>query len=125
MNFMLTNSSRRLNDSGIARQPVRSLAAAATHRLLLVVLMLAAGCVSLAVRADTAVPQMPTVINVNTADAQAIASVLKGVGLSRAAAIVAYRERHGAFTALDQLSAVKGIGERTLKANAERIRLQD
>jgi competence protein ComEA len=125
MNSTLRNASFISNDSGTQRQPILGVTSAVTRWLLLVALALAAGGVSLATRADTSVPQMPTEININTADAKAIANVLKGVGLSRATAIVAYRERHGAFTELDQLGAVKGIGERTLKANAERIRLQD
>ncbi|RRJ85438.1 helix-hairpin-helix domain-containing protein [Aestuariirhabdus litorea] len=66
---------------------------------------------------------MPT-INLNTADAQTIADNLTGIGLTKAQAIVAYRDKHGAFVALEELTAVKGIGEKTLAKNAERIRLQ-
>ena len=60
-------------------------------------------------------------VNVNTADAQAIADALQGVGLSKAKAIVEYREKHGPFKSADDLSLVKGIGERTVEINREDI----
>ena len=66
-------------------------------------------------------PDVPFTVNVNTADARTLANVLQGVGLSRAAAIVAYREEHGAFSELEQLRNVKGVGARTLELNATRI----
>ena len=56
-------------------------------------------------------------VNVNTADAQAIADALQGVGLSKAKAIVEYREKHGPFKSADDLSLVKGIGDRTVEIN--------
>lgn len=62
-------------------------------------------------------------VNVNTADAPAIADAMKGVGLKKAEAIVAYRKEHGAFKSLDQLAAVKGIGLKTVEANRAAITL--
>ncbi len=62
-------------------------------------------------------------VNINTADAELIADVLKGIGLKKAQAIVAWREQHGKFTAVEQLSEIKGIGESTLAKNAGRITL--
>ena len=67
----------------------------------------------------------PTSVNVNLADAQTIADVLKGVGLSRAQAIVAYREQNGDFRDVYELSNIKGIGERTVERNEAKIRLKD
>ena len=67
----------------------------------------------------------PTSVNVNLADAQTIADVLKGVGLSRAQAIVAYREQNGEFRDVYELSNIKGIGERTVERNEAKIRLKD
>lgn len=67
----------------------------------------------------------PDSVNVNTADAATIAEVLKGVGLSRAEAIVAYRTQHGAFADVYDLANVKGIGDRTVEVNEDRIRLED
>lgn len=60
-------------------------------------------------------------VNVNTADAGTIAANLKGVGQSKAEAIVAYREKNGAFKSVDDLVKVKGIGEKTVAANRELI----
>ncbi|WP_426416620.1 ComEA family DNA-binding protein [Aestuariirhabdus sp. LZHN29] len=63
-------------------------------------------------------------VNVNTANAEEISEGLAGIGLSKAQAIVAYREKNGPFVALEELTAVKGVGEKTLAKNAARIRLQ-
>lgn len=63
-------------------------------------------------------------VNINTADAETISAELTGVGLARAQAIVAYRDKHGPFRSVDELLNVKGIGERTLELNAENIRLE-
>ncbi|MEQ9566203.1 MAG: helix-hairpin-helix domain-containing protein [Pseudomonadales bacterium] len=56
-------------------------------------------------------------VNINTADAEQLASSLQGVGASRAAAIVAYRQEHGAFKSVEDLMLVNGIGSNTLEAN--------
>ncbi|MEM9304645.1 MAG: ComEA family DNA-binding protein [Pseudomonadota bacterium] len=64
-------------------------------------------------------------VNVNTADAQQLAQGLDGVGLSKAEAIVAYREENGAFAHPDELVNVKGIGIRTVDRNRDNIRLDD
>jgi len=50
-------------------------------------------------------------VNINSADAETIASVLVGVGVEKAKAIVAYREQHGRFYVAEELTAVKGIGK--------------
>ena len=60
-------------------------------------------------------------VNINTADAETIASELNGVGLSKAKAIVEYRTTHGPFRSVDDLSLVKGIGERTVDKNRSDI----
>lgn len=62
-------------------------------------------------------------VNINTADAQALATVLNGIGLKKAEAIVAYREQHGKFTSPEQLLEVKGIGKATLDKNREKIKI--
>ena len=60
-------------------------------------------------------------VNINHADAETIARVLVGVGMSRAEAIVSYREEFGNFTSLEELIMVNGVGEVTLKNNEARI----
>jgi competence protein ComEA len=82
-----------------------------------------------AVYVQAAEPEADTVVmsgvsvNVNTADAELIAEVLKGIGLKKAQAIVAWREKHGKFTAVEQLTEIKGVGESTLAKNEGRITL--
>lgn len=63
------------------------------------------------------------VLNINTASAEQIAAALKGVGMSKAEAIVEYREANGAFQHIDELVNVKGIGVRTVDLNRGVIRL--
>lgn len=62
-------------------------------------------------------------VNINTADAATISAELKGIGLSKAEAIVEYRSKHGPFRSPDDLSLVKGIGERTVDINRKDIRV--
>ena len=63
-------------------------------------------------------------VDVNTADAETISTALKGIGLSKAKAIVEYREKHGPFKTPEDLSLVKGIGERTVEINRPNIRIE-
>jgi competence protein ComEA len=60
-------------------------------------------------------------VDINTADAQTIAAELKGVGMTKAKAIVEYRQKHGPFKTADDLSLVKGIGDRTVEINKQNI----
>ncbi|MGB5629009.1 MAG: helix-hairpin-helix domain-containing protein [Woeseiaceae bacterium] len=62
-------------------------------------------------------------VDVNTADAETISEELKGIGLSKAKAIVEYREKHGPFRSADDLSLVKGIGDRTVELNRADIKV--
>jgi competence protein ComEA len=63
-------------------------------------------------------------VNINTASAEEIAQGLKGVGLSKAEAIVSYRKANGNFLHIDELVNVKGIGVRTVDINREVIKLE-
>ncbi len=64
------------------------------------------------------------IINLNTADASSLAKTMDGIGLTKAQAIVAYRDQHGGFSSLEQLLQVKGIGKKTLDRNREKISLE-
>jgi len=64
-----------------------------------------------------------TPVNVNTADAATLANSLDGIGPAKAAAIVAYREEHGPFKTVDDLSHVKGFGPATMERNRSAILL--
>ncbi len=71
--------------------------------------------------AQAEVAMVQTTVNINQDDAETMASVLRGVGLSRAQAIVDYRETNGKFYAPEELSAVRGIGAATIAKNEGRI----
>jgi len=62
-------------------------------------------------------------VNINTAQIEDLA-VLKGVGESKAKAIITWREENGPFESVEQLLEVKGIGEATLALNRHRITLK-
>ena len=64
-------------------------------------------------------------VNVNTASAEEISENLKGIGLSKARLIVAYREANGTFVHADELVNVKGIGLKTIDRNRDMILLHD
>ena len=63
-------------------------------------------------------------VNINTADADTLSSELSGVGQSKAEAIVAYREQHGPYKQLEDLTKVKGIGIATIEKNKTKITLE-
>lgn len=65
----------------------------------------------------------PATVNINTADVSTLAS-LDGIGDSKAQAIIEYRDTNGPFAAPADLSRVKGIGERTIEKNAERLTIK-
>ena len=50
-------------------------------------------------------------------------TMLPGIGPSKAKAIVEYRKKHGPFRSPEDLSLVKGIGERTVELNRDDIRV--
>jgi competence protein ComEA len=56
--------------------------------------------------------EMESKININTADAAALMT-LTGIGETRAAAILAYREEHGSFSSIEEIMNVQGIKEAT------------
>ena len=64
-------------------------------------------------------------VNVNTADAETISSELIGIGMSKAQAIVDYRNQYGAFETAEEVLKVKGIGPRVLAANTGNIQVSD
>ena len=71
---------------------------------------------------NSVIPDMS--VNINTDTAETLAKNLTGVGLSRAQAIVAYRESYGPFYSPEELTAVKGIGKGTVEKNSDRIVIQ-
>jgi competence protein ComEA len=60
-------------------------------------------------------------ININTADKETLMSVIKGVGETKAEAIIAYRKENGDFKSVDDLINVKGIGQTTIDKHREQL----
>lgn len=57
---------------------------------------------------------IPKDVNINTADKETLV-LLPGVGPVMAEAILAYRKDNGNFKSVDELTKVKGIGDKTLE----------
>lgn len=66
-----------------------------------------------------------TPVNVNTADMQAIADALPGIGPAKAKAIIDYRTQHGPFKVKEDLANVPGIGAATLEKIKGDVLLQE
>ena len=62
-------------------------------------------------------------VNINTATEGEL-TALDGIGSSKARAIIVYREAFGKFASVDELTQVKGIGEKTLEKNRQRLTVQ-
>lgn len=60
-------------------------------------------------------------VDINSADAKALAEGLNGVGLAKAEAIIAYRNEHGPFNDASELAEVKGIGDKLVEKNRANI----
>lgn len=64
-------------------------------------------------------------VNINKADAAALAEALNGVGPVTSKEIVTYREENGAFESPEELMEVNGIGPKTFENNKADILLED
>lgn len=93
-------------------------------RLCLMALLSFGGMTSLAyANTDDTHEGIAITVNINTANAEEIATMLKGIGEKKAQSIVDYRQENGEFKSLDELTQVKGVGESTVEKNKERILL--
>jgi len=63
------------------------------------------------------------VVNINRADAK-LMSTLNGIGLQKAKKIVQYRDENGKFKSIDDLTKVRGISEKTIEKNHDRLKLK-
>lgn len=73
-----------------------------------------------AIRQETGGVTRPTVINLNRAGVYEL-QLLPGIGEKRAQDIVDYRETHGPFRSVDELTNVKGIGQATVEKLREYV----
>lgn len=60
-------------------------------------------------------------VDINKADADALATNLHGVGQTKAQAIVSYRQANGPFQTPEDLTMVRGIGAGTVAKNRDSI----
>jgi competence protein ComEA len=60
-------------------------------------------------------------VDINSADAETLASSIDGVGTQKAIAIVKYRETNGPFASVDDLANVQGIGMKTVDRNRDKL----
>lgn len=60
-------------------------------------------------------------VNINTADAETLASAINGVGIKKAREIIADRQQNGPFTTVDDLTRVSGIGTQTVEKSRDNL----
>jgi competence protein ComEA len=60
-------------------------------------------------------------IDINNADLATLIGSVKGIGKKRAEAIISYRTSHNGFKSLQELSEVKGLGQRFVSANRDKL----
>ena len=64
--------------------------------------------------------QQKQTVNINKSDLSQLIT-LKGVGESKAKAIISYRQKFGSFKSISQLSDVSGVGTKIIKDNKSRL----
>lgn len=57
-------------------------------------------------------------VNINTADMELLMSI-NGIGTRRAEQIINYRQEHGAFKSVQELTNIRGIGQAVVDRNME------
>ena len=60
-------------------------------------------------------------IDLNKADLTTLTGSVKGIGKKRAEAIIAYRKSHHGFKSIEELTEVKGLGQRFMTANRDKL----
>ena len=60
-------------------------------------------------------------VNINSADAETLATTIDGVGLKHTEAILEHRNMNGPFTSVEALRDVPRIGSKTVSANKAKL----
>ncbi len=60
-------------------------------------------------------------VNINTADAEALAAAINGVGIKKARDIVSFRQKNGPFESVDELTQVSGVGTQTVEKSRAKL----
>lgn len=68
---------------------------------------------------------LASALNINTADAPTLSAELKGIGMTKAEAIVNFRTEHGPFSEPNDLIAVPGIGPKIVEMIQDQITFED
>lgn len=63
-------------------------------------------------------------VNINTASVDELTSV-KGIGPSKAKAIVEYRDKNGPFKSVDDLKEIKGFGDKSVAKLRDELSVGD
>lgn len=66
--------------------------------------------------------QIKEKINLNTAELNVLVQSIKGIGVKRAQAIIAYREQNGNFKSIEDLAKVHGIGKKFVSKNLSQLK---
>ncbi len=63
-------------------------------------------------------------VNINSASAEILDKNLKYIGPNTAKRIVEFREEHGMFKSVEDMTEVRGVGMQVIKANRERLSIE-
>ena len=64
-------------------------------------------------------------VDIKTANAEALAEAIDGVGIKKARDIVTYRQKNGPFESVDELIEVSGIGRQTVDGSRENLTVKN
>lgn len=64
-------------------------------------------------------------VDINSANAEALAEAISGVGIKKARDIVTYRQENGPFESVDELVEVSGIGMQTVEGSRENLTVKN
>lgn len=70
---------------------------------------------------DSKIQQTIVKINLNKATVEQLTGSFKGIGKKRAEAIVKYRDEHGNFKTIEDLSQVRGLGKKFVATHLQEL----
>ena len=63
--------------------------------------------------------QPPVLVDINNADVTTLVKHIKGIGVKKAEAIVKYRDEHGPFKSVEDMTMVSGVGQKIIEMNRD------